>query len=270
MAVLAHPDDEAFGLGGTLSRYAAEGCDVYLVTATRGEAGQIAEPDLATKANLPQVRERELRCACQVYGIHPPFFLDYVDGQLPIVHQGQAVGKIVHLIRKLRPQVLITFGPEGIYGHYDHIAAYRWSIIAVDLAADPRCFPEDMEGVCQPHQVSKVYFRTLTEEQVRARSEEIDGQPAAVMMDGVPFYFVGRPEHEITTFIDVSAYVDQKRRGIACHVSQVGRHNPYVEAPEAVMSDPDFQREIFVLDRSTVGRPEGVEEDLFLGVREGE
>jgi LmbE family N-acetylglucosaminyl deacetylase len=95
----------------------------------------------------------------------------------------------------------------------------------------------------------------------------IDGRPAAVMMDGVPFYFVGRPEREITTIVDVGAYVDRKRRGIACHVTQVGRHNPYVETPDAVMSDPNFRRELFVLDRSTVGRPEGVERDLFEGLR---
>jgi N-acetyl-1-D-myo-inositol-2-amino-2-deoxy-alpha-D-glucopyranoside deacetylase len=72
MAVFAHPDDEAFGTGGTLAKYAAKGCDVYLVTATRGEAGEIAEPGLATTANLPYVREQELRCACQTYGIPPP------------------------------------------------------------------------------------------------------------------------------------------------------------------------------------------------------
>jgi LmbE family N-acetylglucosaminyl deacetylase len=119
MAVFAHPDDEAFGTGGTLSKYAAEGCDVTLVTATRGEAGEIAEPELATSADLPLVREQELRSACEIYGIHPPRFLDYADGLLPIVHQGQAVGKVVQLIRELKPQVVITFGPDGIYGHYD-------------------------------------------------------------------------------------------------------------------------------------------------------
>jgi len=86
---------------------------VYLVTATRGEAGEIALPGLATPANLPAVREAELRCACQSYGIHPPIFLDYQDGQLPIVRQGQAVGKLVRIIRQLRPQVMITFGPEA-------------------------------------------------------------------------------------------------------------------------------------------------------------
>lgn len=88
MAVFAHPDDEAYGTGGTLARYAAEGVDVHVVTATRGEAGEIAEPDMATAANLPFVRERELRCACRAYGVQPPHFLEYMDGQLTIVHQG--------------------------------------------------------------------------------------------------------------------------------------------------------------------------------------
>jgi LmbE family N-acetylglucosaminyl deacetylase len=265
MAVFAHPDDEAFGTGGTLTKYAAEGCNVYLVTATRGEAGQIAEPDLATIANLPYVREQELRCACQIYGIHPPRFMDYVDGQLPIVSQGQAVGKLVRIIRELGPQVLITFGPDGIYGHYDHIAVHRWATIAVDLATDPDCFPDQLASACQPHQVSKVYFRTLPEEQVATMSE--GGKPAAVMMDGVPFYFVGRQHDEITTVIDVSDYVEAKLRGIQCHTTQVGRQNRFADMPNEVMREPWFQRETFVLARSTVGWPERVETDLFAGLR---
>ena len=138
LAVVAHPDDEAYSIGSTLTCYAAEGCDVHLVTATRGEAGEISDSALASPANLPMVREQELRCACQVYGIHPPLFLDYVDGQLPIVNQGQAVGKLVRIIREQKPQVLISYGPDGIYGHYDHIAVHRWATIAYDLAADPR------------------------------------------------------------------------------------------------------------------------------------
>jgi LmbE family N-acetylglucosaminyl deacetylase len=266
MAVFAHPDDEAFGTGGTLTRYAAEGHDVYLVTATRGEAGQIVEPDLATSANLPYVREQELRCACQIYGVNPPRFLDYQDGQLPIVNQGQAVGRLVRLIRDLKPQVLITFGPDGIYGHYDHIAVYRWATIAVDLAADPDCFPEQQANACQTHQVSKVYFRTLPEEQVAAMVEE-EGKPAAVMMDGVPFYFAGRRDDEITTVIDVSDYVESKLRGIQCHATQVGRHNRFADTPDEVMGETWFQHEHYVLARSTVGWPQGVETDLFAGLR---
>ena len=265
MAIFAHPDDEAFGAGGTLTKYAAQGYDVYLVTATRGEAGQITESDLSTAANLPYVREQELRCACEIYGIHPPLFLDYVDGQLPIVHQGQAVGKLVRIIRELRPQVVVTFGPDGIYGHYDHIAVHRLATIAVDLAADHDCFPDQLAGVCQPHQVSKVYFRALPEGQVVEMSE--GDEPAAVMMDGVPFYFVGRRSDEITTVIDVGDHTEAKLSGIRCHATQVAPDSPFLEAPDEVVQQPWFQREHFILVHSTVGWPEGVETDLFAGLK---
>lgn len=265
MAIFAHPDDEAFGTGGTLSKYAAEGCDVHLVTATRGEAGEIAERDLATSADLPFVREQELRCACEVYGIHPPHFLDYADGLLPLIHQGQAVGKVVRLIRELRPQVIITFGPEGIYGHYDHIAIHRWATIAVEMAADSDCFPHHVSDSCEPHQVSKFYFRVMPEEQLetwRAR-----GERTAMMMDGVPFPFVGRPMDEITTIIDIGAFAYQKLRGIRCHATQVGRESRFAAAREEVLRDAAFQREHFLLARSSVGWPEGMETDLFAGIR---
>jgi LmbE family N-acetylglucosaminyl deacetylase len=263
MAVFAHPDDEAFGTGGTLTRYAAEGAEVLLVTATRGEAGQIAEPDLATPANLPAVREHELRCACEIYGILPPRFLDYVDGQLPIVHQGQAVGKLVRLIREFQPQVLITFGPDGIYGHYDHIAVHRWATIAVRLAADPDCFPDP--ELCEPYQVSKLYHRTLIEDQLATMAE--GGRPAAVMMDGVPFPFVGHSRQEITTIIDVGRYVETKLDGIRCHATQIGRNNRFADTPDEVLSEPWFRQETFILAHSTIGRPPEIESDLFAGLR---
>lgn len=259
MAIFAHPDDEAFGTGGTLARYAAEGVDVFLVTATRGEAGQIASPELATPASLPAVRERELHCACQTYGIHPPIFLDYLDGLLTVVNQGQAVGKLVRLVRQLRPQVVITFGPDGIYGHYDHLAVHRWATAAVELAADPEGSPDG--GGNAVHRVDKLYYRTMPEEAIADRVAS--GQRAAVLMDGVPFPFVGRPLREITTIIDVSDYVEQKRQGILCHRTQIGLNSRYQEEAEAVLGDPWFRLETFVLARSTVGWPEGVERELW-------
>jgi LmbE family N-acetylglucosaminyl deacetylase len=266
MAVFAHPDDEAFGTGGTLTKYAAEGCDVYLVTATRGEAGQIAEPDMATTANLPYVREQELRCACRLYGIHAPRFLDYQDGQLAIVNQGQAVGRLVRIIRELKPQVIITFGPDGIYGHYDHIAVHRWTTIAVDLAADPDCFPEQDVDSCPTHQVSKVYYRVLPHSLVEAMAEE-EGKRPSVMMDGVPFYFSSLSDADMTTVIDVSDFVKIKMQGIQCHATQVGRDNSFTQDPEKTMRDPSFRSEHFVLAHSTLDRPQSVETDLFSGLR---
>lgn len=265
MTVFAHPDDEAFGTGGTLSKYAAEGCDVHLVTATRGEAGQIAEPDLATHADLPFVREQELRCACEVYGIRPPRFLDYADGLLPLIHQGQAVGKVVRLIRELRPHVVVTFGPEGIYGHYDHIAVHRWTTIAVGMAADSDCFPHHVSDTCKPHQVSKLYFRVIPREQIETRQEK--GEPTAMMMDGVPFPFVGPPLAEITTVIDVRGHVEQKLAGIECHATQVGRQQRPRDRLEHIIDDPSFTNEHYLLAHSTVDEQRQGETDLFAGLR---
>lgn len=264
MAVFAHPDDEAFSVGGTLAKYAAEGCDVHLVTATRGEAGQIRDPKLATSANLPQVREQELYCACEIYGIRPPHFLDYVDGQLTIVNQGQAVGKLVRLIRQHRPQVLITFGPDGIYGHYDHIAVHRWTTIAFDLAADPSCFPEQLEGTCEPHQASKLYYQVLPEAVVSMMS--LGEGPAAVMMDGVPFPMVGYSEDQITTLIDIGEQLQRKFRALQCHATQIDASAESDEAQQMIDS-PWARQEAFILGRSTVGWPDSLETDLFRGLR---
>jgi LmbE family N-acetylglucosaminyl deacetylase len=265
MAVFAHPDDEAFGTGGTLTRYAAEGCDVYLVTATRGEAGQIAASGLATPSSLPYVREWELRCACDIYGIHAPRFLEYQDGQLPVVHQGQAVGKIVRLLRELRPEVVITFGPDGIYGHYDHIAVHHWTTIAVRLAAEPDCFPDQLTGACEPHHVSKLYYRVLPEDQIAAMAE--GEEAAAVMMDDVPFRFVGWRPEQITTIVDVSDYLDQKLDGIRCHRSQLAPNNRFADTPDEVKEEIWFRQESYVLAETTVDRAEGTEADLFAGLR---
>jgi len=266
MAVFAHPDDEAFGMGGTLTRYAAEGHEVYVVTATRGEAGEIAEMNLATKANLPDVREEELRCACRIYGVNPPIFLNYQDGQLTTVHQGQAVGKLVRLLRQIRPQVVVTFGPEGIYGHYDHIAVHRWTTIAVKLAADRSCFPDQRPDRCETHTVQKLYYNVLSAE--RAAAMAGDDPLAGVMMDDVPFPFVGYPAAQITTVIDVAPYAATKLAGIRCHATQVGREDVFGQAPEHILHDPWFTTESFILANSTVGRPIDIENDLFWGLRQ--
>ena len=112
MAIYAHPDDEAFGTGGTLTKYASEGVEVHLVTATLGEVGRIANPDINVDRPLGAWREQELRCACECYGIKMLHLLGYMDGQTTVVPQSGAVYKIVELLRAIKPQVVITFGPE--------------------------------------------------------------------------------------------------------------------------------------------------------------
>ncbi|HXV97427.1 MAG TPA: PIG-L family deacetylase, partial [Anaerolineae bacterium] len=150
VAVFAHPDDEAFGTGGTLSKYAHEGVDVHLIIATLGEAGRMADPTVSLTQPLDVIREQELRCACVSYGVENLHLLGYMDGQTTIASQSAAVYKIVRLLRQLKPQVVVSFGPEGVYGHYDHLAVHRWATAAVQLAGEAEWWP----GAGPAHQVA--------------------------------------------------------------------------------------------------------------------
>jgi LmbE family N-acetylglucosaminyl deacetylase len=127
LAVFAHPDDESLGVGGTLAKYAAEGVEVSLVTATRGQRGRYKEHRFGTDQHpgpdaLGRLPEAELRAAAEVLGIRELILLDYDDGSLDGAVPREAIGEIVAHVRRIQPDVVITFGPEGAYGHPDHIA----------------------------------------------------------------------------------------------------------------------------------------------------
>jgi LmbE family N-acetylglucosaminyl deacetylase len=137
MCVLAHPDDESLGMGGTLAKYASEGVETYLVTSTRGERGWFGdEKDNPGLEVLDKLREVELLNAAQELGIRDVKFLDYVDGDLDQANPTKATAKIVSHLRRVRPHIVITFDPNGGYGHPDHIAICQFTTAAV-LAADP-------------------------------------------------------------------------------------------------------------------------------------
>src|SRR5437667_3183570 len=122
MSVLAHPDDESLGTGGTLARYAAEGVETYLVTATRGERGWGDPATYPGLAELGRIRTAELQAAAAVLGLREVAFLDYIDGDVDQADPAEVVARLVAPIRRIRPQVVLTFGPDGSYGHPDHIA----------------------------------------------------------------------------------------------------------------------------------------------------
>jgi LmbE family N-acetylglucosaminyl deacetylase len=174
------------------------------------------------------------------------------------------VGKLVRILRDLRPDVVLTFGPDGIYGHYDHIAVHRWTTIAVELAADESCFPDQLQGVCCPHRVGKLYYRVMSERTVAWMKK---AGMRAVMMDGVPFPFVGYPTDQITTVIDVRPYAEAKLRGILCHATQVSPEQRSQEALEQSLGDDEFCTEHFILARSEVGPADLLERDLLRGLR---
>jgi LmbE family N-acetylglucosaminyl deacetylase len=150
--LLAHPDDETFFAGGTIARCSAQGVRVGLLCATRGERG--ATGDLCTIERLPRVREAELREVAGILGIHDLEFLPFEDQQLARAPSAEVRRAAVRILRRLRPEVVFTFDPDGSNQHPDHVAMSRFAMDAIAAAADPRWYPE--EGA--PHAVARVLW----------------------------------------------------------------------------------------------------------------
>jgi N-acetyl-1-D-myo-inositol-2-amino-2-deoxy-alpha-D-glucopyranoside deacetylase len=232
MGIFAHPDDEAFGMAGTMARATRAGYPVAIVSATRGEEGQIADPKLATPENLGQVREQELRNACAAVGVTDVSFLDYIDGHLAEASPAEAVRKIVGHLRRFRPAVVATFDPKGGYGHVDHMAIHRLTLAAIPAAADPAYAPE----LGAPHRVRKVYYVAIPRERLmqmvaeaRAKGEDfIPGGDEAT----IPVEEMGVPLADITTIIRLDdAEFAAKRQAMRAHATQMPADSPFVSAP---------------------------------------
>jgi LmbE family N-acetylglucosaminyl deacetylase len=169
LAALAHPDDESFGMGGTLALYAARGADVYLICATRGEAGTVDAEHLVGFKDIAEMRTAELKCAAQHLGLKDVFYLDYRDSGMPgspdnqhpnaqINHPvDEVAARVVHYIRDLKPDVVLTFDPIGGYRHPDHIHIHNATVLAFEKAADASFHPE----AGSPFQAGALYFHTI-------------------------------------------------------------------------------------------------------------
>ena len=161
LAILAHPDDESLGFGGTLAKYAAEGVEAYLVTATRGERGRFGSLGKGgDPIEVGRVREAELRAAAAVLGIREVSLLSYPDGAVDQVDATTAIRAVVSHIRRIQPDVVVTFGPEGAYGHPDHIAVSQFTTAATVCAADCgyRMDGGSEEISLPPHRVRKLHY----------------------------------------------------------------------------------------------------------------
>lgn len=154
LAVLAHPDDESFGLGGILALYAQKGYDTYLICATRGEVGTVDEEHLNGFKDIAELRTAELKRAAEILGLKEVFFLGYRDSGMPGTEENkhpdaqinhpveEVAGRIVRYIRELKPEIVITFDPIGGYKHPDHIHVHKATVLAFEKADDPSFHPE--------------------------------------------------------------------------------------------------------------------------------
>lgn len=132
LLIFAHPDDESFALGGTIAKYAEQGVRITLVTATKGEAGKAA--GICKQEELGLFREQELKRAAKVLGISEVIFLGYMDKEVPLASPLEIAEKLVRIIRRIRPQVVITFGADGASGHRDHRGIHHFTMAAIRLA----------------------------------------------------------------------------------------------------------------------------------------
>jgi LmbE family N-acetylglucosaminyl deacetylase len=263
MCVLAHPDDESLATGGILAKYAASNVQTYLVMATRGERGWSGPAaDYPGPQALGRLREAELRAAAQVLGLREVVFLDYQDGELDRADPAQAIAKIVSHLRRVQPDVVVTFDPNGMYGHPDHIAISQLATTAVVAAADPS-YHSLTTG--SPHRVTKLYYRAFGQaEQV---TYEATFGRLVMPVDRVERRFTVWPEWAITTRIDTSAYWEQVWQAVKCHRSQLPNYQKLKALPAAYHARL-WGRQSYYRAISLVNGGREVEADLFAGLRE--
>ena len=255
MAVLAHPDDESLGIGGTLAKYASEGADVCLLTATRGDRGRyrdyrFGDPQHPGSSALAAIRERELRAAASALGVQDVALLDYRDQELDRVDPRHVIAAIVEQLRRFHPDVVITFGPDGAYGHPDHIAISQLVTGAVVAAADPA--------------ISKLYYIAWPESTWAAYQSAFKKLTSTV--DGVERQVVPWPDWGITTVLDTRQFAQKVWQAISCHESQMSVYTQLEHLSpqhrEVLWGVQSFYR-VF----STVNGGRARETDLFEGIR---
>ncbi|HSM56072.1 MAG TPA: PIG-L family deacetylase [Candidatus Sulfomarinibacteraceae bacterium] len=254
--VLAHPDDETLNAGGILARYAAEGVETYVITATRGEGAWPGDAEAYPgQRALARLREQELREAARVLGLQDVVLLNYAHGELDQASPAGAIGQIVGHLRRMRPQVVVTFDPYGSYGHPDHVAICQFTTAAVVAAANPAYASSNG---WPSHQVSKLYYMANT-------PPLVDLYRAAVGAGNDERQAVAWPAWSVTTRVDTSAHWQAVWQALACHRSQLQAYEALRDAPEGqrrLWSAPTFYR-VF----SLVNGGRKLETDLFDGLR---
>ena len=263
LAILAHPDDESLGIGGALASCAAEGVETCLLTATRGERGRYFDnEDRPSDTEVGQVREQELADACGVLGIKELHLLDYLDGELDQAPADEVVGRIARVIRRIRPQVILSFDPFGAYGHPDHIAISQFASAAAVVAADPHWRGGKEELVA--FGVSKFYY--MVNDQARWDAYQNAFKRLVSRVDGVERMATPWPDWSITTRIDASAYASQVWEAVQCHRTQLAMYQS-LEALAPADHEALWGNQTFYRVYSTVNGGRELETDLFEGLR---
>ncbi len=229
LAIFAHPDDESYGAGGVMALAAAAGNPVWVLCVTNGDqGGRPGEMDVDHSLD-PQIRLEELRCACMELGISEPLFLGYRDsgmegwgapeGALSLADPDQVVARMLGVIRRLRPAVIVTFDPGGVYGHPDHVATSATATAAYRRAAAEAGGPVALYHQALPR--SRIAAMRAAMEEERARSGASEPPSEDDLRQQQAFEQLARPDEEITTVVQTGPVLERKIAALACHDSQM-------------------------------------------------
>ena len=277
LACFAHPDDEAFPVGGALAAHAARGVKVRLITTTLGEEGEIRQPGAATPETLGAVRRTELARAVRILGLAEHEVYGYRDsgmmGTPPNQHPrafinapaAEVVERLVGEIRRFRPQVVLTFEPGGLYGHPDHIAISRHTTEAFQQASDPHHFPQQLAQGLSPHTPERLFyaarprgFRQMWAEKLRAEGVDFPLPSAERAQEG-------NPPEEIHLEMAVDGHLEVKMGCILSHRTQVAADWPYDRVPRETAA-AILGREFYIRAWPPVTPGEPVAPDFFHGL----
>jgi LmbE family N-acetylglucosaminyl deacetylase len=261
LGIFPHPDDEAYAAGGTLALAARSGARVTVVSATRGERGNHFRRDLRETRTLALIRSAELACSCRAIGAEPPLFLDQPDGSLADANFSDVVAQIVRLLRSQQPQVVISLGADGAYGHPDHVALHRLVVAAVRAAAGgDRFAPQDFGP---PHRVRRVLYCAFAPGLFRPQYDRMLGSDLASAMRLVDPKRLGVQRESVQFEVAIGAVAEAKKAAIACHQSQLSGGDVNDLFPPGMVRQL-LDHEFFTCDEPGFpARPAG---DIFAGM----
>jgi mycothiol S-conjugate amidase len=278
LAIHAHPDDESSKGAGTMARYADEGVRVVLVCATRGEEGEILNPRMERPGiveRMAEIREAELETACDMLGVERIYQLGYRDSGMPGTEANahpraftnadpeEAVGRLVEIIRRERPEVVLSYDESRGYDHPDHVRVHEWGRRAFEEAGDAGRFAE----AGSPWTPSKLYyFATFTKKRLAMVNE-------AALSEGIETPYAewlqswderGFEDPEITTQIDVADYIELRSKALLAHATQIDPDSFWFAIPDEIYRKV-YPWEDYTLVSSSVAT-ERPETDLFAGL----
>lgn len=253
--VFAHPDDDAYVIGGTLLLH-PDDIDLTVIFATSGEAGPISEPSLATRSTLGAVREREQAAFLDEVGYESARieYLHHPDYYLPDVPHRQLVNEIVFLLREAQPQVVVTFGADGLTSHHDHVCVGRAATEAFHRAREAQ--ERAIDGAFE-----RLYYAGLPRTEVDRFYAEVRARGFDYGKEGALFDITGVPDEDISVRVDTTSVRDRKWAAILEHRTQMVEHERIPESLRWIHLDS----ECFVQSYPEVSNP-SVRTDLFAGL----